>query len=188
MRGSQITSESSAMTELVTINLDRKLQSTIGPVHEEKVKLEVGFPLPKYPFLYLFRFCLREHFFPPPLHSLTLDFSEHPPFPHPSSMEVPDSIPLSAIPLVWSRPPQSLSPKNGRECGSPAPPSISTGCLSHHTTLAASGRNCWHFQEQTLCLPWTGSHWKNYWRTYIKKTKSRRKDPRVGRNGEQINW
>lgn len=34
-------------------------------------------------------------FFPPPLHSLALDFSEHPPFPHPSSMEVLDSIPLS---------------------------------------------------------------------------------------------
>ena len=134
MSSSQTISESSAMTELVTINLDRKLQSTIGPDHEEKVKLEVEFPLPKYPFLCLLPFCLREHFSAPPLHSLALDFSEHTPFPHPSSMEVLDSIPLSAIPLVWSRLPQSLSPKNGRECGSPAPRAADSPRGASHTT------------------------------------------------------
>ena len=88
------------MTELVTINLDRKLQSTVGPDHEETVKLQVEFPLPKYPFLCLLPFCLQEYFFPPPLPSLAPDFSEHPSFPHPSSMEVLGPIPLSATPLV----------------------------------------------------------------------------------------
>ena len=143
MSSSQTTSESSATTELVTINLDRKLQSTIGPDHEEKVKLEVEFPLPKYPFLYLLPFCLQEHFSAPtpPLTGPGL-FRAYP-FPSSIIRGSPGfhSLKCCSTSLITTASKSQSKERPGVWLPSPPSSGLSTGCLSPHTTLAASGRN-----------------------------------------------